>query len=585
MLEELNQLREQLHATEAQLQAADAELRIAEVLFETQEAVMITNAQSIIVRINRSFTESSGYSSEEIIGQNPKVLQSGHHDKAFYGAMWESIRTTGKWEGEIWDRRKNGEVFLKRTTIRSVFNNAGAVTHYVATYTDITERRRAENKIHQLAFFDALTRLPNRSMLLETLQHRIDTSSCDCENGAVLLIDLDHFKNLNDSLGYKHGDMLLQQVGRRLRMCVQKDDMVARLGGDEFAIVIAELCNSAHKAAHKAETIAKNILTILSQVYILGSSEYRGTASIGVAMFAGGNTNTDQILKQAEMAMYKAKADGRNRLHYFDAALEEAVNRRAFLERELSTAIADKHFTLYYQPQVAKDGTVYGAEALVRWQHPERGLISPLEFIPLAEETGQILALGAWVLEDACQRLAEWAQHPQRAHLILAVNVSPLQFMQEDFVEQVLHTLQRTAINPQRLKLELTESLMVGSVDSVIERMHQLKAHGLRLALDDFGTGYSSLSYLKHMPLDQLKIDQAFVRDILVDANAAAIAQSIAALAHSLGLALVAEGVEQVEQRDTLAEMGCCVYQGYYYSRPLPIAEFEAYLLAQQSQQ
>lgn len=583
MLEELNQLRERLHATEAQLEAADAELRIAEVLFQTQEAVMITNAQGIIVRINQSFAESSGYSSEEIIGKNPKVLQSGHHDKAFYGAMWESIRTTGKWEGEIWDRRKNGEVFLKRTAIRSVFDSAGAVTHYVAAYTDITERRRAENKIHQLAFFDALTRLPNRSMLLETLQHRIDGSSCDCENGAVLLIDLDHFKNLNDSLGYKHGDMLLQQVGRRLRMCVQKDDMVARLGGDEFAIVIAELCNSAHKAAHKAETIAKNILTILSQVYILGSSEYRGTASIGVAMFAGGSTNTDQILKQAEMAMYKAKADGRNRLHYFDAALEEAVNRRAFLERELSTAIADKHFTLYYQPQVAKDGTVYGAEALVRWQHPERGLISPLEFIPLAEETGQILALGAWVLEDACQRLAEWAQHPQRAHLILAVNVSPLQFMQENFAEQVLHTLQRTAINPQRLKLELTESLMVGSVDSVIERMHQLKEHGLRLALDDFGTGYSSLSYLKHMPLDQLKIDQSFVRDILVDANAAAIAQSIAALAHSLGLALVAEGVEQVEQRDILAEMGCCVYQGYYYSRPLPLAEFEAYLLAHQS--
>ena len=582
MLEDINQLRERLNAVEAQLQAADAELRIAAVLFETQEAVIVTNARGIIVRVNQAFSDSTGYSSEEIVGKTPQVLKSGHHDAAFYGKMWENIRNTGRWEGEIWDRRKNGEVFLKRTAICAVADAAGVIANYVAIYTDITERRRAENKIHQLAFYDALTRLPNRTMLLEALQRSMDNNTCDCHNGAVLLIDLDHFKHLNDSLGHKHGDMLLQQVARRLRRCVQKDDMVARIGGDEFAIVITELCDTQNKAAHKAEHVAENIITALSQGYTLGSSEYRGTASIGVAIFAGGITSTDEILKQAEMAMYKAKADGRNRLHYFDAALEAAVNRRIFLERELGKAITDKHFVLHYQPQVAKDGTIYGAEALVRWQHPERGLISPLEFIPLAEETGHILALGAWVLEDACQQLAKWGQDAQRSHLVLAVNVSPLQFMQEDFVEQVREILQRTAVNPQRLKLELTESLMVGSVDSVIERMHQLKNYGLRLALDDFGTGYSSLSYLKRMPLDQLKIDQSFVREVLVDANAAAIAQSIAALAHSLGLALVAEGVEMVEQRDVLAEMGCCIYQGYYYSRPLPLAEFENYLLAQQ---
>ncbi len=578
MLPFFSKTRQRLRDAEAQLRLADTEQRIAAVIFDNLQGVIVANARGVIQRVNDAFTRMSGYSAAEVIGKTPRMLRSGHHDESFYVAMRESLARTGRWQGEIWDRHKSGELFPKWMTITAVRNAAGAATHFVATYIDITERKRAEEQINRLAFYDVLTELPNRSLLLEMLQRALATSAKEGRHGAVLLIDLDRFKLINDTLGHTQGDVLLQQAGQRLRGCVRETDTVARIGGDEFAVVLAELHGVQEHAVFGAERVGEKIVEALARPYLLGDGEYRCTGSVGVALFAGGQPAREEILKQAELAMYKAKHDGGNGLRFFDAALEEAANRRVFLERELDKAVAAEQFILHYQPQVRHDGSVYGAEALLRWHHPERGLISPAEFVPLAEETGHILALGNWVLETACRQLAAWARQPRTADLVLAVNVSALQFMQDDFVDRVLCALRDAAAEPGRLKLELTESLLASDPDAIIEKMHVLKTQGVRLALDDFGTGYSSLAYLKRMPFDQLKIDQSFVRDVLTDTNAAAIARAIAALAHSLGLMVVAEGVETAAQRDFLAATGCVIYQGDHFSRPLPLAQFEAWL-------
>ncbi|MBE7458922.1 MAG: EAL domain-containing protein [Zoogloeaceae bacterium] len=579
MQDDPNQTQQLLMAAQERLQASEAELRIAEALFQSLQAVMVTNGRGIIQRVNEAFLQLTGYEREEILGRTPKLLRSGHHDEPFYAAMREEIARSGQWQGEIWDRHKSGAVFPKWLTIRAVGDGQGAVTHFVATYMDIRERKQAEDRIRQLSFYDALTQLANRSLMLEMLGRAMAAGAHSGRQGAVLLIDLDRFKLINDSLGHTQGDLLLQQAGQRLRQCVGEGGTVARIGGDEFAIVLPDLCASRESAACQAEQAAEQVMRALGEAYRLGDGEYRGTASVGVALFSGSEASGEEVLKQAELAMYKAKSDGRNGLRFFEAALEEAAHRRLFLEREMDRALAARQFLLHYQPQV-EGGVAYGAEALVRWRHPERGLISPAEFIPLAEETGQIVALGGWVLDCACDQLAAWAAHPVTAGLELSVNISASQFLQEDFVDRVAQALERSGITPAKLKLELTESLMAGNADGVIKKMHALKDRGVRLSLDDFGTGYSSLSYLRRMPFDQLKIDQSFVREVLTDANAAAIARSIAALAHSLGLAVVAEGVETAEQRDFLNDIGCTKYQGYFYSRPLPLAEFERYLHA-----
>lgn len=567
-----------------QLQEAEAEQRVAAVVFQSLQAVMVTNARAVILRVNEAFSHLTGYAPEEVIGRTPKLLRSGHHDEAFYGAMRASIARSGRWQGEIWDRHKSGAVFPKLMTITAVPDARGEVTHMVATYLDLSERKRAEEQIHQLAFYDALTGLPNRALLHERLNQAMNGSVRSGQQGALLLLDLDNFKRINDSLGHRLGDDLLQQAGQRLLACVQDGDTVARTGGDEYVVLLPELCTSHRQAAGKAEHMGERILQALGQAYVLEGEALSCTASMGLVLFAGNQTPVEELLKQAELAMYQAKRDGRGRLHFFDTALEATTQQRMQLERELDQAIARDQLCLHYHPQVARDGSIYGAEALIRWQHPQRGLVSPSAFIPLAEETGQILALGQWVLRTACRQLAQWQRQPGHAARILAINVSALQFLQEDFVSQVEQILGETGIDPARLKLELTESLLVDKIDQVIAKMHALKALGLQLSLDDFGTGYSSLAYLKRMPLDQLKIDQSFVRDLLQDANAAAIAQSITSLARSLGLTVVAEGVESADQRDTLAAMGCGIYQGYYYSPPLPLQEYETWLPASDTQ-
>ncbi len=435
--------------------------------------------------------------------------------------------------------------------------------------------RASAQEINNLAFFDPLTQLPNRRMLLDRLAQSIASSTRSGHFCALLFIDLDDFKTLNDTLGHLQGDLLLQQVAQRLPSCVRDDDTVARLGGDEFVVLLEDLSESELLAASQAQGVAEKILAALSQPYPLSSQSHRSTPSIGVTLFTGQSERIDDLLKRAELAMYQAKAAGRNTVRFFDPKMQSDVTARAALEADLHQAVLEHQFLLHYQPQVKADGQITGVEALVRWQHPQRGLVPPAEFIGLAEESGLILPLGDWVLEAACAQLVLWAAQPAMAHLTMAVNVSARQFHQADYVAQVLAALARTGANPQRLKLELTESLLVTHIEDVIGKMHALRETGIGFSLDDFGTGYSSLSYLKRLPLDQLKIDQGFVRDILSDTNDAAIAKMVVVLAEAMGLAVIAEGVETEGQRNLLAEQGCHAYQGYLFSRPLPLEAFE----------
>ncbi len=555
---------------------AEAELRIAAVAFESQEGMMITDAQGVILRVNQAFTELTGYSAEEAVGQTPHMLQSGRHSDDFYHAMWETIRVTGGWSGEVWDMNKNGEVYPKWLTISAVRDDAGAVTHYIGAQYDISERKQSEEKINQLAFYDQLTGLPNRTLLQDRLRQSITNCARSGVYGALLFLDLDKFKTLNDSLGHDMGDQLLRQVAMRLTHCVRAGDTVARLGGDEFVLVLGSLSSNAREAAQQIEVVGEKILAELNQPYLLGEVVYHSTPSIGATLFHGDNTEIEVLLKQGDLAMYKAKAAGRNTLRFFDPDMEIDVMKRATLENDLHEAIEKQQFILHYQAQMT-NGRLSGAEVLVRWQHPQRGMIPPAEFIPLAEETGLILSLGHWVLETACKQLALWAAHPELAHLTIALNISARQFHKPDFVDQVMTVIQQTGANSLRLKLELTESLLVDNVDDIIVKMNALKTFGVGFALDDFGTGFSSLNYLKRLPLDQMKIDQSFVRDILEDANDAVIARTIVALAQSLGLGVIAEGVETEAQRDFLAGLDCHAYQGYYFSRPLPLEEFEEF--------
>ncbi len=566
---------EELAQASAQAKAANADLRIAATAFESQEGMFITDANSVILRINQAFTDITGYTSEETLGQTPSLLQSDRHDAAFYAAMHESLREHDTWQGEIWNRRKDGAVFPEWLTISSVKDEQGQLTHYVATLTDISERKEAEEQIQLLAFYDPLTKLPNRRLLLDRLQQALASSARTQHTGAMLFIDLDNFKMLNDTLGHDKGDLLLQQVAQRLTSCVRQGDSIARLGGDEFVLVLEDLEKNPTDAATQVKTVAEKTLSVLNQSYELADHTYHNTASIGITLFSDHLSTADELMQHADLAMYEAKKAGRNTLRFFDPHMQAAISTRSRLEKDLRDGLQQQQFLLLYQPQVDAEGVITGAEALVRWQHPQRGMVSPATFIPLTEETGLILPLGLWVLETACEQLAQWALRPETAHLTVAVNVSAVQFRHADFVQQVQEVLTRTCINPLKLKLELTESMLVNNVEDIIEKMTALKTLGVYFSLDDFGTGYSSLAYLKRLPLDQLKIDQSFVRDLLTNPNDAAIAHTVVTLARSMHLSVIAEGVETEAQRDCLKKQGCLAYQGYLFGRPLPLLEFE----------
>ena len=559
-------------------QAVKADLRIAASAFEAQEGLMITDAEGVILRVNQAFIDCTGYAAEDVVGQTPRFLRSGRHDEDFYRTMWESISQSGSWQGEIWDRRKNGEIYPEWLTISAVKNDDGVITHYVGSHIDITERKAAEEKIRQLAFYDPLTRLPNRQLLLDRMQRALALSARSGRDGALLFIDMDNFKAINDTQGHAMGDMLLQQVAERLTSCVRESDTVARLGGDEFVVMLESLGEHPIEVAAKAEEVGEKILAALNQPYQLATQVSRSSSSIGATLFSGEHQEVEELLKQADIAMYQAKKAGRNALRFFDPQMQLAINARADLESELFKALERHQFQLHYQIQVDNAHHPVGAEALIRWHHPERGLVLPAQFIPLAEETGLILRIGEWVLETACAQLKAWEGNESTRHLVLAVNVSARQFHQPGFVSQVQAIVLRHAIKPNLLKLEPTESLLLENTEGTVTTMRGLKTIGIQLSLDDFGTGYSSLQYLKLLPLDQIKIDQSFVRDIATDPNDSAIVQTIIAMSKTLGLDVIAEGVETDAQREFLALSGCQFYQGYLFGKPLPIEQFEASL-------
>ncbi len=557
---------------------AELDLRIAATAFEGQEGICIFNEDQVILRVNQAFTEMTGFSATEAVGQSLKLLASDHHDPSFFRGLWRTVARTGAWRGEVQSQRKNGEVFAQGLTVTGVKNETGQATHYVATFVDVSQRRASEEKVQRLAFFDALTGLPNRRLLVDRMSMAMVTGARHKRKSALLFVDLDNFKTINDTRGHHLGDLLLERVAKLLSSCVRAGDTVARLGGDEFVVMLEYLDEDDRQASSQAEVVGEKIIAALNVPHKLGAQECHCTASIGVTLFGGSlRENGEEPLKRADLAMYQAKMAGRNALRFFDIQMQAVVDARAALEVRLREAVRTDQFVLHYQAQVGANGALTGVEALVRWQPDDGLMVSPADFIPLAEETGLIFALGHWVLEAACQQLALWALRPERAHLSIAVNVSARQFHQPDFVEQVMSVLAQTGANPERLKLELTESLLVTDIEDVISKMTTLKAQGVGFSLDDFGTGYSSLSYLKRLPLDQLKIDQGFVTHILTDANDAAIAKMVVALADSLGLSVIAEGVESAAQRDFLASQGCYAYQGYFFSRPLPIQAFEAF--------
>lgn len=553
-------------------------MRIAAVAFDAQEGIMITEPDGTILRVNQAFHDITGYSAAEAVGQNPRMLQSGRHDATFYQALWSALLDTGKWMGEIWDKRKSGEIYPLLMTITSVRDDKQQVSHYVAVFRDISNRKLSEQAINQLAFYDPLTRLPNRRLLLDRLQQALALSARNGRHGALLFLDLDHFKIINDTQGHAMGDQLLIEAARRLRNCVREIDSVARLGGDEFVVLLEELGNEADEAVAQTELVAEKIRQELDKPYVLNEFECLSTVSIGISLFRGHRESANDLLQHADVAMYQAKTTGRNAIRFFDPQMQAALDMRAAMEADLRHALDKQQFSLHYQIQVDNHRRPLGAEVLLRWLHPERGQVSPMQFIPVAEDTGLIVAIGLWVLKTACAQLYKWQLDSLTQDLTLAVNVSAKQFRHPDFVAQVQRVLLESGAKPSLLKLELTESTVLENVEDTISKMYQIKALGVSFSMDDFGTGYSSLQYLKRLPLNQIKIDQSFVRDIATDPNDAAIVQTIIAMTEALGLNVIAEGVETEAQLEFIELRGCRAFQGYLFGKPLPIEQFEGKL-------
>lgn len=549
----------------------EEQLAMAAKVFESSiEGITITDARGVIQSVNRAFTHITGYSEEEAIGRRPSILKSDRHDEEFYRAMWSTLMAEKKWEGEIWNRRKNGEVYPERLTITAITDEYGQVTHHVAVFHDMSEIRSYEDQLHFHAFHDALTGLPNRLLMLDRFHVAINHAQRLHKQVAVLVLDLDNFKHINDSLGHNIGDVLLQQVAERLKEGIDAGHTIGHLGGDDFAILI-EQCEDEQEAVRMAE----KAIALFAEPFNLAIYETFVTVTIGITFFPGDGNDADTLLKNAELAMYRAKEEGKNKYQLFTTAMNAKVVHRLSLENSLRKALDRNEFIVYYQPKVATaTGRMVGMEALVRWQSGDGRLISPLDFIPLAEETGLIIPIGEYVLRQACRDTRQWLE--KNKALVVSVNLSPRQFMQENLVQNITNILLETGLPPSRLELEITESAVMFNEEAALAKLFELKAAGIRLALDDFGTGYSSLHFLRKLPLSTLKIDRSFVKELPAEPNSAAIASTIIAMAQALHLDVVAEGVENVAQLDFLVRLNCTEIQGFLFSPPITALAFSA---------
>ena len=550
--------------------AADM-MRLHSRIFEySEEAIMITDANERIIAVNPAFTRITGYTHDEILGETPRKFQSGRHDAAFYATMWDELAKSGHWQGEMWDRRKDGEIYPKWISIGSVPNEHGEVTHYFSIFSDITDRKRAEGRIHHLAYYDALTNLPNRTLFNRLLEQALTEARRLNQHGAVLFIDLNRFKPINDTLGHGIGDFVLQEVSNRFRATLRGADVVARLGGDEFVVGLFDVGKR-----ERAGTVAQKLLASLDPPIVVNSMELKVGAAIGVCIYPDDGNDTETLLRLADIAMYRAKQVGPDAFVFYSQDMNQRAMDRLSLEAHLRRGIERQELLLYYQPKVSiNGGGIVGAEALIRWKHPDRGMVPPGEFIPVAEETGLIIQISAWVLEEACRQARRWKDAglpPTR----VAINLSARDFS-VGLPARVSQLLAEHGIGPEWVELEITESMLMNNTEKVIAVMDELAALGVALSLDDFGTGYSSLSYLKRFPIDTLKIDRSFVINIPRDGNDCAIAGAIISMAKQLKHAVIAEGVESADQLAFLRGLGCDEIQGYLFSPPVPAEKFEA---------
>lgn len=550
---------------------AEEDLQIAATAFNSQDGILITNKRHEIIRVNSSFERISGFKQEEVIGRSPNILRSGRHDDNFYQMMNQRLETEGVWHGEIWNKRKNGEIYPERLSISSVKNHTGEITHFVATFRDISDEKANQRRIQQLHYYDPLTQLPNKTLLLEEMEHLIDDVNLGLRRSAVLFIDIDEFKVINDVYGHNMGDLLLQQAASRLLDSVRPKDIVARFGADEFVVVLEDMdaSMSPERIAYRARHVSNRILDVMATPFELEDITYNVTASIGICLFGKDSAVALDIIKQAELAMYEAKGAGRNQSCFYLPKMQQRILERVEMDSDLRRAMMNHEFLLHFQPQWNAERKMVGVEALVRWLHPVKGMIPPGLFIPFAEESRLILPLGDWVLMAACQTKARWLKEGYLDDVVMAINVSAMQFAQEDFIDKVRKALAHTQVPPHLIQLELTESMLVHDQEDVIQKMRSLKELGVLISLDDFGTGYSSLSYLQQLPIDQLKIDQSFVARVMDSKRGASIAASIIGLGHNLGMEVIAEGVEEDAQFQWLKQQGCDLFQGYGLSRPL----------------
>ncbi len=557
----------------SQRKQSEEALRLAAMVYEnSSEAILVTDADNLIIAVNPAFEQMTGYAAAEVLGKSPRIFKSGRHDQAFYHSMWSALNNDGYWHGEVWDRRKNGQEYIKLLTINVIRDDKGANYRHVALFTDITERKKVEELIWRQANYDSLTKLPNRQMFYDRLEQDAKKAHRTGLPMALLLIDLDRFKEVNDTLGHDKGDILLIEAARRIGACVRESDTVARLGGDEFIVILSEL-----EDMTSIDRVAQDILGSLAEPFKLDAEPAYISASIGISLYPDDATELDVLFKHADQAMYVAKYAGRNRFNYFTKDMQEAAQARMHLASDLRIAVAASQFRVYYQPIVEMSGgRIYKAEALIRWQHPVRGMVSPAEFIPLAEETGLIVPIGEWVFRQAVQQVMQWRSKFHWSFQI-SVNKSPVQFRHAESVSWTEY-LEQQRISGDSIAVEITEGLLLDAEVEVNKKLLRFRDAGIQVAIDDFGTGYSSLSYLKEFDIDYLKIDQSFVRNLGPETSDLALCEAIIVMAHKLGFKVIAEGVETSTQHGLLAAAGCDYGQGYLYSRPLPPEEFEQLL-------